>query len=71
LLMSCYQNAGQNCNLKRANTSFENVARLKYVGLASANINLTYGEIKSRLNLGNAWYHSFQNLLSHCLLSKM
>jgi hypothetical protein len=27
-------------------------------------------EIKSRLNLGNAWYHSFQSLLSSCLLSR-
>jgi hypothetical protein len=27
-------------------------------------------EIKSRLNSGNACYHSVQNLLSSCLLSK-
>jgi hypothetical protein len=27
-------------------------------------------EIKSRLNSGNAYYHSVQNLLSSCLLSR-
>jgi hypothetical protein len=27
-------------------------------------------EIRSRLNLGNAWYHAVQNLLSSCLLSR-
>jgi hypothetical protein len=30
----------------------------------------TYEEINTRLNLGNAYYHSVQNLLSYSLLSK-
>jgi hypothetical protein len=34
------------------------------------NQNLFPVEIKSRLNLGIAYYHSFQNLLSSGLLSK-
>jgi hypothetical protein len=32
--------------------------------------NLIQEEIKRRLNSGNACYHSFQNLLSSCLLLK-
>jgi hypothetical protein len=32
--------------------------------------NLMYGEIKSRLNVSNACYHSVKNLLSSHLLSK-
>jgi hypothetical protein len=32
---------------------------------------LIYEEIKSRLSSGNACYHSVQNLLSSCLLSKI
>jgi hypothetical protein len=34
------------------------------------NQNLIHEEIKSRLNLGKACYHSIQKLLSSCLLSK-
>jgi hypothetical protein len=34
------------------------------------NQNCVHGEIKSKLNLGNACYHAVQNLLSSCLLSK-
>jgi hypothetical protein len=44
--MSHHQNAEQNHNLKITNTSFENVARLKYVGIARADRNSTSGEIK-------------------------
>jgi hypothetical protein len=34
------------------------------------NENLIHEEIKRRLNSGNAWYHSVQNLLSSRLLAK-
>jgi len=34
------------------------------------NQNSIQEEFKSRLNLGNAWYHSFQILLSFSMLSK-
>jgi hypothetical protein len=37
---------------------------------AVTNQNCIEKVIKSRLNLGNARYHSVQNLLSSCLLSK-
>jgi hypothetical protein len=70
MLLSRHQNAGQNHDVKRANTSFENVAQLKYLGTTVRNQNLIQKEIKRRLNSGNACYHSVQNLLSSCLLFK-
>jgi hypothetical protein len=38
--------------------------------MTATNQNLMQEEIKRRLNSGNACYHSVQNLLSSCLLSK-
>jgi len=35
-----------------------------------ANENRIHGKVKSRLKLGNACYHSVQNLWSSCLLAK-
>jgi hypothetical protein len=40
------------------------------MGTAATNQNYIHEEIKSRFNSGNASYHSVQNLLSSCLLSK-
>jgi hypothetical protein len=68
--MSCHQNVGKNHNLKIGNRSFENVAHFKYLGMTATNQNLIQEEIKKRLNLDNAGYHSVQNLLSSHLLSK-
>ena len=42
----------------------------KYLGTKLTNQNSIQKEIKSRLKLGNACYHSVQNLLSSSLLSK-
>ena len=42
----------------------------KYLGTTLTNQNSIQQEIKSRLKLGNACYHSVQNLLSSSLLSK-
>jgi hypothetical protein len=67
MLLSHRQNAGQNHDIKRC---FGNVAQCRYFGMTVTNKNLTQEEIKWRLNLGNACYHSVQNLLSSCLLSK-
>ena len=42
----------------------------KYFGTTLSHQNSIQEEIKSRLKLGNACYHSVQNLLSFCFLSK-
>jgi hypothetical protein len=70
MLLSHHQNAGQNYDIKIANGCFENVAKFRYLGTTVTNQNLIPEEIKRRLNLGNACYHSVQNLLSSRLLSK-
>jgi hypothetical protein len=67
-MLSCHHNEGKNQNTKTDNKSFENVAKFKYLQMTVANQNFIHEEIKSRLNLGNACFHSVQNLSSSCLL---
>jgi hypothetical protein len=52
------------------NISIEMVEEFKYLGTALADKISIKEEIKSRLKLGNACYHSVQNLLYCTLLSK-
>jgi hypothetical protein len=52
------------------NISFERVEDFRYLGKTLTNQNSIQEEVKSRLKLGNACYHSVQNLLSSGLLSK-
>jgi hypothetical protein len=66
MLLSRHKNAGQNWDIKTAN----NILQFKYLGTTVTNRNLIHGEIKRRLNSGNACYYLVQNLLSSCLLSK-
>jgi galactitol-specific phosphotransferase system IIB component len=68
--MSRDQNAGQSHGIKTDNISFERVEEFKCLGTNLTNQNSTKEEIKSRLKSGNACYHSVQNRLSSCFLSK-
>ena len=70
VVMSRDQNAGRNNNVRIDNSIFERVEEFKYLGTTLTNRNSIAEEIKSRLKLGNACYHSVQNLLSFRLLSK-
>jgi hypothetical protein len=68
MLVSRCQKAGQRQSIKIGNRSFESMA--KYLGTTLTDQNCIHEEIKSRLNLGNACYHSVQSLLSSRLLSR-
>jgi hypothetical protein len=70
MIMSQSQKVGQKRSIKIANRSFEGVAKLKYLRTTLRDKNCMQEEIKSRLNSGNACYHSVQSLLSSRLLSR-
>jgi hypothetical protein len=70
MLLSRHQNVVQKRDIKIAKRLFENVSQFRYLGMTVTNQNLIQEEIKRRLNSDNACYHSVQNLLSSCLLSK-
>jgi hypothetical protein len=57
-------------NRKIANRYFETVAQLKCLRKSVTNQNFIKEKIKRRLNIGNTYYHSVQNLLFSHLLSK-
>jgi hypothetical protein len=64
MVMSRAQNAGENRKIKIDNKSFERVEQFKYLGTTLTDRNCIHEEIKSRLKVGNACYHSVQ---SFCL----
>jgi len=68
--MSVPWNAGRSHSTKIDDSSFDRVEDFKYLGTTLTDQNSIQEEIKSRLKLGNACYHSVQNLLSSSLLSK-
>jgi hypothetical protein len=70
MLMSCSQKRGQKHSIKRANRSFKDVAKFKYLGKTLTDQNCMCKEMKSRLNLGNSCYHSVQSLVFSCLPSR-
>jgi sorting nexin-29 len=69
-LLSHHHSEEENHNTKTGDRSFKNMTQFKYLGTTVTNRNLIQEEIKRRLNLGNACYHSVQKLLSSHLLSK-
>jgi hypothetical protein len=64
MLVSMCQKAGHRQSIKIGNRSFESMAKFKYLGTTLTDQNCIHEEIKSRLNFGNACYHSVQSLLS-------
>src|SRR5215470_8129366 len=70
MVMSRDRNAGRDDSVKIDNSSIERVEEFKYLGTTLTDQNSIQEEIKSRLKLGNACYHSVQNLLSSRLPSK-
>ena len=70
MVMSRDRNAGRGHSVKVDNTSIERVEEFKYLGTTLTDQNSIQEEIKSRLKLGNACYHSVQNLLSSRLIFK-
>jgi hypothetical protein len=69
MLMS-RKKAGQKQGIKIVNRSFEGMAKFKYLGTTLTDQNCMQVEIKSRLNSGNACYHSVQSPLYSRLLSR-
>ena len=70
MVMFGEQTAGLSHTMKVDNSSIERVEEFKYLGTMLTNQNPIQEEIKSRLKLENACYHSVQKLLSSSLLSK-
>jgi hypothetical protein len=68
MLVSMCQEARQREGIKIGNRSLESEAQFKYLGKTLTVKNCIHEEIKSRLNSGNACYHSVQSLSSSRLL---
>ena len=69
-LMSLDQHAEDNHNTNMGSKSFVRVEEFGYLGTTLTNQNSVHEYIKSRLQRGNSWYHSVQNLLSSSLVHK-
>ena len=61
MVMSQDQNAGRSHSVRFDNSTFDRVEEFKYLGTNLTYQNSIAEEIKSRLNSGNACYHSVQN----------
>ena len=70
MVMSREQTAGLSHTMKADNSSIERMEEFEYLWTTLTNQNSIQKEIKSRLKLGNACYHSVQKLLSSSLISK-
>jgi hypothetical protein len=70
ILVSRSQKSGQRQSITIENRSFEVAAKFTYLGTTLTDQYCIHEEIKSRLNSGNACYHSVQSLLSSRLLTR-
>ena len=70
MVISLDQSAGQNCNIRIDNNSFEVVEQFEYSETTQMNQNSIHYENKIRLKSGNTCCHLVQNLLSSSVLSK-
>jgi hypothetical protein len=68
--MPHHQTTGQIRYTKVANASFENVAKIKYLGTTVTNQTSIHEEIKSKINSRNACCNAVQNILPSHLISK-
>jgi len=57
-ILQFYRNAGRGHSVKIGNSSIERVEEFKYQGMMLTDQNSIQEEIKSRVKLGNACYHS-------------
>jgi hypothetical protein len=57
------QTAERSHSMKNGNSSFEREEEFRYLGATLTNQNSFQEEIKSRLKLGNACYHSMQSFV--------
>ena len=69
MLMYDYKNTRHNHYIKTVTNPLKIQQSYKYLGATLRNKCCTHEEINSRLNSGNACYHSVENLLSSGLLS--
>jgi ERCC4-related helicase len=60
MFMYCHQTTAQSHYTKVANSCFENVTNLRYLGKTATNQNSIEEEIISKLNYGNACYYVAQ-----------
>jgi len=56
--MYYHQKAGRDYNIKKANESFGNVAKFKYLGPTVTNLNYMHEEVDRSFRSGNACYQS-------------
>jgi hypothetical protein len=68
MIMLRHPNSGRNQDIRTANESFENVEKFKYLGTTLTNQDDIRDESESRLNSGNACYHSVQNFMASRLI---
>ena len=71
MVVSRDQRAGRNHSVKIDSNSFEGVEEFKYLGTTLMNQNCIQVEVRSRLKLGNACYHSVQKLVFLFVIQKL